>query len=231
LNKLNDERNVKSKSSSEQNDSSDMLNEDSEKPSNKRKSPMSNQSNDDVGASCQNEQNLLNNSKKLRADLHSTTSTQFKKLNKETKFVLGKTVNEIFLRHPQLNQVNIDLNNNNHSNNPNCFPNANADEVELNENSSNHKSIYTKYPNLFRYEADQSDRQWLNENRIIKRKNLKCYLLLFEEIGQLFSNTNSQDLANDEFSFESISQQLKTFTLPDSILFKINKSYAFKKSV
>jgi hypothetical protein len=222
LKKINGEQDVECRSSSE---SGDLADEDSEKLSSKRKSPMSNQSSDDVVTSDKN------NSKKLRADLQSTMKSQHKKLNKETKFVLGKTVNEIFLRHPHLNQTSSDPTNKIVNTNSNSFLNENVDEVDFNENNTNYKSIYAKYPNLFRYEADQSDRQWLNENHIIKRKNFKCYLLLFDEIEQLFLNTNNQESANDEISFELISQQLKTFTLPESILFKINKSYLFKKSI
>ena len=47
---------------------------------------------------------------------------------------------------------------------------SNNENVTTNET---HKSIYSKYPNIFKYEADAADRQWLTENSIIKRKNIK----------------------------------------------------------
>lgn len=168
-------------------------------------------------------------------DASSTTPSSKKaSIDSKTKFVLGKNANEIYFKlQQQFNETSLcEDSSTNNSNNEN----------------SNTKSIYTKFPNLFRYEADQDDRHWLNENQIIKRKNLKCFLLIFDEIDELFTTsfrltsssnnqskaeTNEDDLVkSDEFSLEnkeSILKQLKTFTLPDSILYKLKRQYCNKK--
>ena len=153
-------------------------------------------------------------SKKSKTSNLETNSFNLK-FNSETKFVLGKNVNELFFQ--QLSNEN-----------------ANTNET--------HKSIYSKYPKLFKYEADTNDRQWLTENSIIKRKNIKCFILIFSEIEELFSNLKFEN--NDAFIeansnasptsklFESnavLSKNLKTFNLPDTILYKLNRQYFYRK--
>ena len=143
------------------------------------------------------------------------------KFTLETKFVLGKNVNEIFFQ--QL---------------------SNNENVTTNET---HKSIYSKYPNIFKYEADAADRQWLTENSIIKRKNIKCFILIFNEIEELFANIKLEKNANGneqnhdkaESNCNGISgrletnafllKKLKTFNLPDPILYKLNRQYLYRK--
>ena len=116
------------------------------------------------------------------------------------------------------------------------------------------KSIYSKHPELFRYEADQFDRQWLNEHSIIKRKNLKCYLIalddildvfksslrlatdldVYERVNQMFissSSTNdSSSSASRNNGRDLLVKKLKPFSLPDFILYKLNRQY-FKSSI
>lgn len=149
------------------------------------------------------------------------------------------------------------------SNNPN--PNQNID-------NNQQKSIYSKYPNLFRYEADQLDRHWLFDKAIIKRKNLKCYVLVLDDVLEMFmvalkldnceemvkrlsemlgrregdeNEGDEEDLVGSEsggeeatvtssslsttnkspLSQELLYKKLKPFSLPDSILYKLNRQY------
>jgi hypothetical protein len=141
------------------------------------------------------------------------------KLNLDTKFVLGKNVNDIFFQHI-----------------------SNNENMSTNET---HKSIYSKYPNVFKYEADAADRQWLTENSIIKRKNIKCFILIFNEIEELLAeikfgkneNENEQndkktDCNNSNSRVESnalLLEKLKSFNLPDAILYKLNRQYLYRK--
>ncbi len=145
------------------------------------------------------------------------------KLNKptnQTKFILGKLINDIYKKYLHSSSTNT----------------ANDEQTDPNNNTS--KSIYSSYPHLFRYEADQDDRHWLNEKLIIKRKNLKCFLLLVDEVEDLFASINiyhSGSVLNDSSSEnqllnldkDSVSKKIKNsaFTLPDSILYKLNKKY------
>ena len=144
------------------------------------------------------------------------------KLSAETKFLLGKNVNDIFFEQSQ---------------------NANnSDYVSSNEN--NHKSIYSTYPSLFKYEADATDRQWLTEHSIIKRKNLKCFILLFSEIEELFANFKLDKADNNELDCDEkpssntsnssnnvLYKKLKPFSLPETILYKVNKQYLYNKKI
>lgn len=61
----------------------------------------------------------------------------------------------------------------------------NVNEIFI-ANNINTKSIYSQFPNLFKYEADNEDRLWLFENSIIERKNFKCFIYLQSEITDLF---------------------------------------------
>jgi hypothetical protein len=49
-----------------------------------------------------------------------------------------------------------------------------------------HKSIYTKYPALFKYELDHFDKQWLFDNLIIRKKMVKLYIFIFADLLELF---------------------------------------------
>jgi hypothetical protein len=144
------------------------------------------------------------------------------KFNKQCRFVLGKNVNEMYTKfQQQLNESNINssrLNENvvacsaittttatttatgtveTPSSGGSGMPNG-LSECSF-ENQQTTKSIYSRYPQLFRYEADQHDRHWLNENSIIKRKNLKCYLLAYDEIEELFRTVfKDDDSATDD---------------------------------
>jgi hypothetical protein len=143
---------------------------------------------------------------------------KLKKPTNQTKFILGKLVNDIYKKYLHSSPTT-----------------ANDDQSDPNNNTS--KSIYSNFPHLFRYEADQDDRHWLNEKSIIKRKNLKCFLLLVDEVEDLFASINiyhSGMISNDSSSNQlldldkdSISKKIKNsaFTLPDSILYKLNKKY------
>ncbi|CAF0826640.1 unnamed protein product [Brachionus calyciflorus] len=146
------------------------------------------------------------------------------KFDSNTKFVLGKNVNDVYC---QVQQYIYEIN---------------SEDSTSSSNQNDSKNIYSKFPNLFRYEADQHDRQWLCENNIIKRKNLKCYLLLFDDINELFMSNfkinSSQETPgiNDEAKNtllderDEILKQLKAFTLPDFLLNKLKKNYFTKKS-
>lgn len=140
----------------------------------------------------------------------------------ETKFVLGKSVNDVFLQiQHQLYEVNSDDSNS-----------------SANQNDSiNPKSIYSRFPNLFRYGADQQDRQWLSENQIIKRKNIKCNILLLDDINELFKNFlkfncdhNRQESNILQNERDLILKKLKTFSLPEFILNKFKKNYNIQNS-
>lgn len=166
------------------------------------------------------------------------------KFGATTQFVLGKNANDVYAK---LQQQQIT--------NGSCG--ETTDISNDNENSSggggvegNKASIYAKYPKLFRYEADQTDRHWLNEHAIIKRKNLKCCLLALDDIVAVFKT--SFKLASDGDVFERFNaalavadqehdkakggakelflKKLKPFSLPDFILVKLNEQY-FKRSI
>lgn len=150
-------------------------------------------------------------------------------LNSETKFVLGKNVNDIFLEiQQQFHEVN--------SEDSNSLVTA---------DSTYPKSIYSRFPNLFRYEADQQDRHWLNENQVLKRRNIKCIILLLDEINELFESNfklNSrnglkqkecdriQELNDSPDEKNLILKKLKSFSLPEFILNKLKKNYNIRKS-
>lgn len=137
--------------------------------------------------------------------------------------MLGKIVNELFINNQQQTNDQLD---------------------ETNEANHNNKSIYTRYPNIYKYEADHYDRKWLTENSIIKRKNLKCYILVLSEAEELITNSPSSfhlDLTNNNNSSSEKSdkqvvnrdvliKKLKPFNLPDSILYKLNKHYSKLKN-
>ena len=148
-------------------------------------------------------------------------------ISPNTKFVLGKNVNELFARSQNL---------------------QNKQTTDPNDDNNNSKSIYTRFPNLFKYEADQSDKQWLNEKSIIQRKNVKCFLFLFDEVEELFtnlmfftspyfeSNINNEELDNKRTQNDKktneiklILDKLKPFVLPSSILNKLKKQYDQKR--
>jgi predicted AAA+ superfamily ATPase len=131
---------------------------------------------------------------------------------------------------------------------------TNTEPQQQQQHQQQSKSIYSKHPELFRYEADQFDRQWLNEHSIIKRKNLKCYLIALDDILDVFKS--SLRLATDLDVYERVNQvfisssttndssssasrnngrdllvkKLKPFSLPDFILYKLNRQY-FKSSI
>lgn len=186
------------------------------------------------------------------------------KFNSSTKFVLGKIVNDLFIKYNQQQQQQL-LNENSNLNNQDESANEN------NTQNNTNKTIYSKYPQMFRYEADQNDRQWLFDNDHIKRKNFKCYLLLFEDVDHLFSllkpdqqqnkdNQKEEDENDsaDEDNFDTlpdnnnnnlndtnqplvqvreqdnikklkITKKLSPFTLPESILYKINRQYYYRR--
>ena len=149
------------------------------------------------------------------------------KLTNDTKFVLGKLVNDIYKKY--LHSLSTTIT-------------TNDEQQQSDPNNNTTKSIYSNFPHLFRYEADQDDRHWLNEKSIIKRKNLKCFLLLVDEVEDLFASINinhsgsilnyssssssSEQLLLD-LDKDSISKKIKhsSFTLPDSILYKLNKKF------
>ncbi len=159
-----------------------------------------------------------NSLKKSKTENLETSNPKLK-LNLETKFVLGKNVNDIFFQHI-----------------------SNNENMSTNET---HKSIYSKYPNVFKYEADAADRQWLTENSIIKRKNIKCFILLFSEIEELlaeikFGKNENDNEQNDKKAESNTSnsrvesnalllKKLKSFNLPDAILYKLNRQYLYRK--
>ena len=58
--------------------------------------------------------------------------------------------------------------------------------VENDNNNNNNKSIYTKYPRLFKYELDQVDKQYLFDNLIIPKKMVKLYIFLYIDLLELF---------------------------------------------
>lgn len=74
-------------------------------------------------------------------------------------------------------------------------------------------NLYRQTPNLFKYEADIEDKNWLLDNSIIERKNLKVNLYIYNNIINIM-----KDLKEDH--------KLKYFKVPDFILFKIKKQYS-----
>jgi hypothetical protein len=142
-----------------------------------------------------------------------------------TKFVLGKYANKLYLL---------------------TTSTPVSTERDFGLNTNNNKSIYTKYPHLFKYESDQTDKQWLFENSIIDKKMVRLYIFLYNDLVDLFSsatfNENESDseyesdeavsLDGNEKSerVEFIHKKLKPFNLPQSMIHKIKKQYFnFKK--
>jgi hypothetical protein len=126
------------------------------------------------------------------------------KFNQTTRFVLGKNVNEIYAILQQgLNDDSSSLSTTTISTstsmtNTSTTTTTTSSSTQLSNNTNNNnnpnpnidnnqqKSIYSKYPHLFRYEADQLDRHWLFDKAIIKRKNLKCYVLVLDDVLEMF---------------------------------------------
>ncbi len=144
-----------------------------------------------------------------------------------TKFVLGQTANKLYLL---TSAVENDL----------VF----------------HKSIYTKYPALFKYELDHFDKQWLFDNLIIRKKMVKLYIFIFADLLELFktatfdkiesissgSDEDGVDVEeatrvsdnvydeNDKNRIEFIKKHLSPFQLPQLIINKIKKQFlSFQK--
>lgn len=118
-----------------------------------------------------------------------------------------------------------------------------------------HKSIYTKYPALFKYELDHFDKQWLFDNLIIRRKMVKMYIFIFadllvvfktatfdkkKEIESISSGSDEDGVddeeeatrvsdnvydENDKNRIEFIKKHLIPFQLPQLIINKIKKQY------
>lgn len=182
---------------------------------------------------------LLMFKKKFRETVCSSSSSNNSKFSKDTQFVLGKNVNEIYAKFQQQQSSGC------------TSGSLEPDEAESHcgTTSSEAKSIYSKYPELFRYEADAFDRAWLNQKAIIKRKNLKCYLLAlddvitaFKTLFKLSSESDVFDRVNevlvDELSTNAaltnsrdlFIKKLKPFSLHDITLYKLNREY-FLKSI
>lgn len=141
-----------------------------------------------------------------------------------TKFVLGKMANKLYLLTTST-PVSI--------------------ERDFGLNTNNNKSIYTKYPHLFKYESDQSDKQWLFENSIIDKKMVRLYIFLYNDLVDLFSSATfnenesySEDESDEAVSLdgnekservEFINKKLKPFNLPQSMIQKIKKQYLYFK--
>lgn len=81
--------------------------------------------------------------------------------------------------------------------------NNNLTDNNNNDASSNNKSIYTKYPNLFKYESDQADKKWLFDNSFIQKKVVKCYLLLYSDLNEIFMPTNTSPTSTTSSSSSS----------------------------
>lgn len=178
---------------------------------------------------------LSNETKRKKSkfrNLNSEEKNDKKELifNSETKFVLGKNANDIFLElQQQFYEVNSEDSYSSVSQADWAYP----------------KSIYSRFPNLFRYEADQQDRHWLNDNQILKRRNIKCIILLLDEINELFKdnfklnssnglkdteNENRQESNDSPDEKDLILGKLKSFSLPKFILNKLKKNYSIRKS-
>ena len=166
-------------------------------------------------------------------------------LSSDTKFVLGKLVNELYKSQQQQDKSSGEANNE---------LNDDSSSVATESNTGAYKSIYSENSSMFRYEADQFDRQWLSENSIIKRKNVKCILLLWDEASDLLldshnannsSASNSQiesvpppcsassgavNVAVSEKSELLLRDKLRPFTLPQFILSKINQEFALRNN-
>ena len=97
-----------------------------------------------------------------------------------TLFVLGKNWNELFVNE--------------------SVPSMNGSA----------KNVYTQFPTLFKYEADNEDRIWLCDNSIIERKHYKTYIFRLDDILHL-----NLHLGNNGNS------KLKHFKLPEFMLIKI----------
>lgn len=177
-------------------------------------------------------------SKQLKLNMLNNEHEHDFKFNRNSRFVLGKNVNEMFAKY-QLQHTNghhVDstplAENNNNTNGASPDEAATTNESS---NNNNNKTIYAKYPSLFRYEADKDDRQWLNENLIIKKKNHKCFLLSYDEIDELFKATfkfpNRSEIEEENNTTQTpLKVGLKPFGLPDFILNKLNRQYFLKQN-
>lgn len=162
-----------------------------------------------------------------------------------TQFVLGKNVNEIYdgVKQSLGNETTSSLNMSTSSVSGGGGGGENETSQQQSHESAepNKSSMYSRYPTLFRYEADQIDRQWLNEQAIIKRKNHKCYLFALDDVVEhfrvsfkfadqrdMFETLNDQSTTTTNSSRDLFINKLKPFSVPDFILFKINRQFYFK---
>lgn len=171
---------------------------------------------DDVAADSvakrKREQN--HNEEKSKMDMITRSSSALR-FDSTTKFVLGKSVNELFLKQQQ----------------------ANTNETQEDEQLQGKTSVYAKYPHLLKYDPDHDDRAWLSEKNIIRRKNLKCYLLMWSQVkemllndSEMFKNAGGGGGSNYEFTDDdSLAKVLKPFHLPEFIVYKINKQYFLER--
>uniref|UniRef100_A0A915PW47 DNTTIP1 dimerisation domain-containing protein n=1 Tax=Setaria digitata TaxID=48799 RepID=A0A915PW47_9BILA len=79
----------------------------------------------------------------------------------------------------------------------------------------NYRDLFMKYPSLFRYSIDETDRKWLIENRLTTRLNGKIYLLLLND---------ADEIANAE-GLSYVADVLKCFAfcVPPSVILKIKQ--------
>ena len=139
------------------------------------------------------------------------------KIDDSTQFVLGKSANDLYLQFQQMAS--------NMTNDDEATDSRENEQDDMQDYNSN-KNIYSKHPNLFKYEADANDRLWLKENGILKRKNNKCYILLSAEVASLFQakffNRHSSSSMKEQFA-----KKLKTFGLTGKMVEKVKRKYSF----
>ncbi|CAH1800578.1 unnamed protein product, partial [Owenia fusiformis] len=77
--------------------------------------------------------------------------------------------------------------------------------------------LYIKHPETFKYTGDQDDKQWLYENQRMPATGGKSYMLIMEDIKDLFGTDEYKN------STALIPQELKGFTVPEWMIEKIKK--------
>eukprot|EP00096_Caligus_rogercresseyi_P010493 TRINITY_DN3845_c0_g1_i1.p1 TRINITY_DN3845_c0_g1~~TRINITY_DN3845_c0_g1_i1.p1 ORF type:complete len:337 (-),score=137.10 TRINITY_DN3845_c0_g1_i1:282-1292(-) len=79
--------------------------------------------------------------------------------------------------------------------------------------SSSGKAFLSKHPQIFKYAADQEDKEWLMKERLISTSGGKATLVVLRDVLALYSSSSS---------LEEKESSLRGFKLPDFMLEKVN---------
>ncbi|CAL8079252.1 unnamed protein product [Calicophoron daubneyi] len=80
--------------------------------------------------------------------------------------------------------------------------------------------IYTKHPELFRYQCDPEDKAWLVRNRILTSHGVKAYLMHSEQVRHI-AQSSDVSARRDEGNSRLDDEELRSFGVPDWLLHKV----------